>query len=479
MGKQSENKNCLIFEGKLALPYSYFAGRVGSKFITTLRDKNKILGVKCPTCNTVFIPPRQVCNRDFTDIRDNWVELGNSGTVVNFTVVRYDDRHLPRKAPFVMALIKLEGADTPFTHILEECKIEDVKIGMAVEAVFAAKTTNTVLDIDHFKPVGSKAKAGETLSVHERSASRKQWVPEDEPEGQEKRRGARPDITRPVILTAALTGAATMKNQNPNVPYTPAEFADEAYKCWKAGAAMVHVHARADNGMATHEHDRIRATHDAIKQKCPDLIVNLSSAVGMGKTAEQRISQIVAVKPEMASLNTNTMNFSIVDRKTGKIFIDFVFENTFTMLQDFGRAMEENGVKPEIEVYDMGGLDNTMLIAKQGFFTDPINFNFVWGVAGGQAFRADAFVALMNALPPKATFTTCGVGTDEFPAIMQSCILGGNMRVGLEDNIRMPNGELAKGSWELVEVAARIAECLGRPIATTDEARLMMGLKKK
>ena len=475
MSQQKDNKDCLIFEGKLALPYSYFAGRVGSKFITTLRDKKKIMGVKCPTCNTVFIPPRQVCNKDFTDIRDNWIELGNTGTVVGFTVVRYDDKHLPRKAPFVMALIKLDGADTPFMHILEECSIEDVKIGMNVEAVFAAQATNTILDIDHFKPAEKKPK------VSERPAQppRKQWTAKDEKETQEKRKWGKPDISKPVIITAALTGAATMKNQNPNVPYTPAEFADEAYKCWKAGAAMVHVHARMDNGTPTHDHDRIRATHDAIKDRCPELIVNLSSAVGMGKTAEQRISQIVAIKPEMASLNTNTMNFSIVDRKTGKIFIDFVFENTFTMLQDFGRAMEENGVKPEIEVYDMGGFDNTMLIAKQGFFTDPMNFNFVWGVAGGQSFRAESFVALMNALPSRANFTTCGVGTDEFPAIMQSCLLGGHMRVGLEDNIRMPNGELAKGSYELVEVAASIADNLGRLIATPAEARLIMGLGKK
>lgn len=459
-------------EGRMALPYSYFAGRVGSKFITTIRDQKKIMGVKCPTCNTVYLPPRQVCDLDFTDIRDNWVELNNTGTVTNFTVVRYDDKHLPRKAPFVLALIKLDGADTPFMHILEECKIEDVKIGMKVESVFAKETTNTIMDIDHFKPALEKA------SIHEINAQRKQWVPSDEPVT-EKRKGGRPDMTTPVIITAALTGAATMKNQNPSVPYQPEEFAEEAYKCWKAGAAMVHVHAREDGGMATHDHGRIKATYDAIKDKCPDLIVCLSSAVGMGKTAEQRISQIIYVKPEVASLNTNTMNFAIVDRKSGKVFIDYVFENTFGMLQDFAKAMEDNGVKPEIECYDMGGLDNTMLIAKQGIFSDPMNFNFVWGVAGGQQFRTETFIAMMNALPPKAIFTTCGVGTDQYPAIMQSCILGGNMRVGLEDNIRMPNGALAKGSYEQVELAVNIAGCLGRQIATADEARLIMGIKKR
>ena len=119
------------------------------------------------------------------------------------------------------------------------------------------------------------------------------------------------------------------------------------------------------------------------------------------------------------------------------------------------------------------------MIAKQGFFTDPMNFNFVWGVAGGQAFRAESFIAMMNALPPKANFTTCGVGTRRIPVHHAVCILGGHMRVGLEDNIRMPNGELAKGSYEQVEVAVKIASCLGRPVATTDEARLIMGIKKR
>ena len=282
-----------------------------------------------------------------------------------------------------------------------------------------------------------------------------------------------------VIICAALAGAGTFKNQNPAVPYTPAEFADEAEKCYKAGAAMVHVHARQEDGMPTHDHGLIKATHDAIKDRCPDLIVNLSTAVGMGKTPEQRISQLIYVKPEMGSLNTNTMNFSIVDRKTGAIFVDYVFENTFTMLQDFGKAFEENKIKPELEIYDMGGLDNTLLIMKQGFFSKPMNFNFVWGVAGGQAFRPDAFIAMKNALPEGSNFTSCGVGTDQYPAITMSCLLGGHMRVGLEDNTRLPNGELAKGSYEQVEVAVKIAAALGREPATPDEAREIMGFQKR
>jgi hypothetical protein len=153
MNKNIDTTDSYVVEGKLALPYTYFAGRVGSKFITTIRDKNKIMGVKCRTCDKVFVPPRQTCEQCLEDIRDNWVELKNTGEVVNFTVVRYDDKHLPRKAPFVMAMIKLDGADTPMVHILEGVDMDDVQIGAKVKAVFAEKTTNTILDIDHFVPV--------------------------------------------------------------------------------------------------------------------------------------------------------------------------------------------------------------------------------------------------------------------------------------------------------------------------------------
>jgi 3-keto-5-aminohexanoate cleavage enzyme len=282
-----------------------------------------------------------------------------------------------------------------------------------------------------------------------------------------------------VIICAALTGAATMKNNNPSVPYTIQEFAEEAYKCRQAGAAMVHVHARMDDGQPTHEIDRIQAVYDAIKQKSPDLLVCLSSAVGIFKTPEQRLAQIVAVKPEMASYNTNSMNFSIIDRNTGMIFFDYLFDNTFTMLQDFGKAFEENKVKPEIECYDVSGIDNTMIIAKQGFFTEPMNFNFVWGVTGGQRFRPEMMIAMKNALPPGANFTTCAVGVEQFPANMLSCLLGGHMRVGMEDNTRMPNGELAKGSYEQVEWCVKVAAALGREPAAPSEAREIMGIRKK
>jgi 3-keto-5-aminohexanoate cleavage enzyme len=170
------------------------------------------------------------------------------------------------------------------------------------------------------------------------------------------------------------------------------------------------------------------------------------------------------------------MNFAMVDRKTGKINLDNVFTNTFTILQDFGKKMEEQGTKPEPEIYDIGGLDNWFLISKQGFFSQPYNFNFVWGVAGGFKFRPITFASMVDMLPEGSTFTSCGVATDQFPAVTLSCLMGGHMRVGLEDNLRIPTGALAKGSWEQVEWAARIASCLGREPATPDEARKILGI---
>jgi 3-keto-5-aminohexanoate cleavage enzyme len=242
---------------------------------------------------------------------------------------------------------------------------------------------------------------------------------------------------------------------------------------------MVHIHPRTDEGMPTPDVGRARDTYNAIRDKTPELIVNISTGwAGMETTTDQRFEAVLEIKPEMASLNTNTMNFGVADRKAGTILFEFIFENTFSMFEKFGKAIEENSIKPEIEVYDIGGLDNFLLINKQGFFTTPYNINFVWGTAGGQKFRPDAFMTLVNALPQETNFTTCGVARDQFPANMQSCICGGHMRVGLEDNVKMPNGEVAKGSYEQVEWAANVVNSLGREIATPDEARIIMGLKK-
>jgi uncharacterized OB-fold protein len=153
MSHEGNRENCFIVEGRMALPNTYFAGRVGSKFIISIRDRHQILGVKCGKCNRVYVPPREHCERCLEKLDDRWVNVSSEGGITNYTVVHYNERHLPRKAPYVLALIRLDGADTPFAHIVEGLDPDDVEIGMRVKAVFAVSTTNTLLDIDHFEPL--------------------------------------------------------------------------------------------------------------------------------------------------------------------------------------------------------------------------------------------------------------------------------------------------------------------------------------
>jgi len=148
----SDEQYCFVVEGKMALPYQYFAGAVGSKFIVALRDEKKILAVKSEKDGITYLPPREVSDRSFENLTENWVEVGNEGEVTNFTVVRYKEPYQPKEPPYVVALVKLDGADTPIAHLLE-CAPEAVAIGMRVKAVFADEPVNNILEIRHFAPV--------------------------------------------------------------------------------------------------------------------------------------------------------------------------------------------------------------------------------------------------------------------------------------------------------------------------------------
>ena len=153
----ADKKHAFVVEGKIALPYQYFAGTVGSKFLVALRDEKKILGMKCEKCEKVFIPPRATCERCFSDLTDKWVELADTGVVTGFTVIRYEEPYQPKKPPYVLAMIKLDGADTPLVHLLECGDAANAEIGMKVQAVFAEKRTGSMLDISHFEPISGDA----------------------------------------------------------------------------------------------------------------------------------------------------------------------------------------------------------------------------------------------------------------------------------------------------------------------------------
>jgi 3-keto-5-aminohexanoate cleavage enzyme len=280
-----------------------------------------------------------------------------------------------------------------------------------------------------------------------------------------------------VIITAALAGAETTREQNPAIPYTPEEFAEEARKARESGAAVAHIHVRdPDTGVPTRDPEQIGATIQAIRDRCPDLIINMSTAIVTSGEREVRINPILALRPAMASLNTNSMNFAFVDWKSGHIVGETVFENPFSMIVEFASRMRDAGVKPELEVYDTGGLFNVLLLRKQGIFADPMHFQMVFGTAGGVPYHPSIFSNLLSHLPARSTYSVCGVGPNQFRAAMTAVVNGGHLRVGLEDNVRMPDGARSRGSWEQVEWASGVARLAGREVADPAEARRILGI---
>lgn len=293
------------------------------------------------------------------------------------------------------------------------------------------------------------------------------------------------DLSKKLVITAALAGAATIKSQNPAVPYTADEFGDEAKKCYDAGAAIVHIHARDPvKGNPTHELDLIKAVIDNIKEKAPNILINLSSAISLIVSDKQRIAPIKTFKPPLASLNSNSMNFAVGDHKTGKVGLGAkaIFANSFDTIQKFAKEMKKAQTKPEIEVYDFGGLYNILHLAKQKpkvLIDPPLHFQFVFGVLGGVPFSFENLAHFLNLKPSDATWSVCGVAKNQFQAGMCAATMGGHIRVGLEDNIRNIEGELAKGSWEQVEWAAKVAKLAGREVATPTEARKIFSLPQQ
>jgi len=285
--------------------------------------------------------------------------------------------------------------------------------------------------------------------------------------------------TDKLIITAAVSGGATFKPNNPNVPYNPEEFADECEKCVREGVSIVHIHARdPETGFATPDLDIIRDTVSAIRSRCPDLIINLSTAITANLTPEQRIAPVIELKPDIASLNTATMNDGLANHKTGEVFFEYTFENPLTMIADFAKVMKEHGVKPEFEIYDPAGIYNILLLRNQkNLFVEPLHFQFVYGAFGGIAFDPSLHLSMIRLLPEGATFGVCGVGPNQVPAAIMSVMNGGHVRIGLEDNTRVPGGELAQGSWEQAKWVHEIARILDRPVATPSETREILGLR--
>lgn len=269
-----------------------------------------------------------------------------------------------------------------------------------------------------------------------------------------------------LIITAAICGAEVTKEHNPNVPYTVEEIGREAEAAYKAGASIIHLHVREDDGTPTQDKERFRLCIEEIKRRCPDVIIQPSTGGAVGMSDEERL-QPVELLPEMATLDCGTLNFGG----------DEIFVNTENTIKNFGKVMIEKGVKPEVEVFDKGMVDYAIKYAKEGYILEPMHFDFVMGVQMAATARDLAFI--VDSIPAGSTWTVAGVGRYEMPMAAMGIAMGGHVRVGFEDNVYLSKGVLAKSNGELVEKVVRIAKELGREIATPDEAREILGLKKR
>lgn len=269
-----------------------------------------------------------------------------------------------------------------------------------------------------------------------------------------------------LIITAAICGAEVLKEHNPAVPYTVEEIVREAKSAYDAGASIIHLHVRMDDGTPTQDKNRFKVMMDAIKAVCPDVIIQPSTGGAVGMTNDERL-QPTELNPEMATLDCGTLNFGG----------DEVFMNTENTIKYFGERMIERGIKPELEVFDKSMIDMALRLQKKGFIKTPMHFDFVMGVNGGISGDLRDFIFLRGSIPAGSTYTVAGVGRFEFPLAMAAIIDGGHVRVGFEDNVAISKGVLAKSNGELVAKVVRMAKELGREIASPAEAREILGLK--
>ena len=268
-----------------------------------------------------------------------------------------------------------------------------------------------------------------------------------------------------LIITACICGAEVTKEQNPAVPYTIEEIVREAKSAYDAGASIIHLHVRWDDGTPTQDTGRFQEAIDAIKAVCPDVIVQPSTGGAVGMTDLERLASTdVVPTPEMATLDCGTVNFGG----------DEIFINTDNTIMNFAKIMKEKGIKPELEVFDKGMIDIALKVDRKGLLVHPLHFDFVLGVQMSATLRDLAF--MVDSIPPGSTWTACGIGRYNFEIAAGTIIMGGHVRVGFEDSLYLERGVLAKSNGEMVEKVVRIAKFFGREIATPNEARKILSI---
>lgn len=290
---------------------------------------------------------------------------------------------------------------------------------------------------------------------------------------------------KPCILTNSISGVVANKQQHPAIPYTPEEYAAEARSAVDAGASMIHIHARTPDGNPSFEIENYREITDAIKSECGDVIINFSTGA-VGVSVEKRLEYLEAVRPDVAALNMGSMNYAKYSKRRKEFVFGFVFENSFDTIIQFLTAMNEYGIRPEHECFELGHLASLEPLIDMGILEAPLQISLVHGVLGGTPARPANLKHMSTQVPQPDrhgsdgvnNWGVVGVSREQWDLVPVAIAEGGNVRVGLEDNFYLPSGELARGNGELCEEAARQIEAGGRKVASIAEARELLGVPR-
>ncbi|MEN9302472.1 MAG: 3-keto-5-aminohexanoate cleavage enzyme [Bacteroidota bacterium] len=278
-----------------------------------------------------------------------------------------------------------------------------------------------------------------------------------------------------LILSAALTGAATNRSHCPHIPYTPIEIAEEAKRAVDAGASIVHIHAREDNGMPSWRTEVFEEISSEVRLRCPDVIINYSTGA-IGLSPADRIKHLPVTQPDMAAFNMGSMNYAIFSKKNKKFFWNGVFENSFDTMIEVVKCMNENGITPEMECFDTGHIRNAEPLREMGLLPDNACYSLVMGVLGGIPATPENLMHQIKQVPEGAFWQVIAISRKQWQMAAIAASMGGNFRVGLEDNFYLPNGEMAKSNGECVEWGVKLANMMGREVATIAETREMLNI---
>ena len=286
-------------------------------------------------------------------------------------------------------------------------------------------------------------------------------------------------LDHPVVITCSISGAIANRAQCPAIPYTPEEYAAEARRIVDEGGVHIHIHARKPDGTPSYEVEDFQAISDAIRAEVGDAaIINFSTGT-IGVPVAKRIEYLRACRPEVAALNMGSMNYAKYSRSKKQFVFNMVFENPFSEIIELLEAMNEIGIKPEHECFDVGHVGSLAPLIDMGVLKTPLHVDCVMGVVGGIPPTARNLAAMVENIPEGSHWGVIGISRDQWMLVSAALTLGGSIRVGLEDNLYLPSGEMAKSNGELIAKARQMTEDVGRRPASVQEARAMLAVPQR